>query len=124
MFALGSSAYPNFCNFGKYLDNLLGDLGGERLVEVTCGDELAGQEQQFKKWAAEVFKVCLISFFWKRFFFRVEVATYAIYFPGGLRHLLSGRRSGHLGGDGGTQDRAIGQSQQSQDGSSNGRTAN
>lgn len=57
MFALGSSAYPNFCAFGKYVDNLLSELGGERLMKLTCGDELAGQEQSFKQWAAEVFNV-------------------------------------------------------------------
>nr|ACZ60615.1 nitric oxide synthase [Panulirus argus] len=57
VFALGSSAYPNFCAFGKYVDNLLAELGGERLMKLTCGDELAGQEQAFKQWAAEVFNV-------------------------------------------------------------------
>ncbi|KAK3859197.1 hypothetical protein Pcinc_034666, partial [Petrolisthes cinctipes] len=57
VFALGSSAYPNFCAFGKYVDNLLSELGGERLLSLTCGDELAGQEQAFKQWAAEVFSV-------------------------------------------------------------------
>ncbi|KAG0723990.1 Nitric oxide synthase, salivary gland [Chionoecetes opilio] len=55
VFALGSSAYPNFCAFGKYVDNLLADLGGERLIKLTCGDELSGQEQAFKQWAGEVF---------------------------------------------------------------------
>lgn len=57
VFALGSSAYPNFCAFGKHIDGLLGDLGGERLLEVTCGDELSGQEQTFKSWAQKVFHV-------------------------------------------------------------------
>ncbi|XP_069181388.1 nitric oxide synthase-like protein isoform X2 [Procambarus clarkii] len=57
VFALGSSAYPNFCAFGKYVDNLLSELGGERLIGLTCGDELAGQEQAFNKWAADVFNV-------------------------------------------------------------------
>lgn len=61
MFALGSSAYPNFCAFGKYVDNLLAELGGERLMKLTCGDELAGQEQAFKQWAAEVFNVSLAN---------------------------------------------------------------
>ncbi|XP_042218772.1 nitric oxide synthase-like protein isoform X3 [Homarus americanus] len=55
VFALGSSAYPNFCAFGKYVDNLLSELGGEQLMKLTCGDELAGQEQAFNKWAADVF---------------------------------------------------------------------
>lgn len=59
VFALGSSAYPNFCAFGKYVDNLLSELGGERLMKLTCGDELAGQEQAFKQWATDVFSVSL-----------------------------------------------------------------
>lgn len=57
VFALGSSAYPNFCAFGKYVDNLLGELGGERLVKMEHGDEMCGQDQAFRKWAKEVFHV-------------------------------------------------------------------
>lgn len=57
VFALGSSAYPNFCAFGKYVDNLLGELGGERLLKLASGDEMCGQEQAFMKWAPQVFKV-------------------------------------------------------------------
>jgi nitric-oxide synthase len=57
VFALGSSAYPNFCAFGKYVDNLLGELGGERLLKLSQGDEMCGQEQAFRKWAPDVFSV-------------------------------------------------------------------
>lgn len=56
VFALGSSAYPNFCSFGKFLDNIVGELGGERLMKIVLGDDLCGQEQEFRKWACEVFK--------------------------------------------------------------------
>jgi nitric-oxide synthase, brain len=56
VFALGSSAYPNFCSFGKFLDNILGELGGERLMKIVLGDDLCGQEQEFRRWACEVFK--------------------------------------------------------------------
>lgn len=62
VFALGSSAYPNFCAFGKYIDDLLGSLGGERLALVTCGDELSGQEQAFNSWAQQVFHVRIFHF--------------------------------------------------------------
>ena len=62
VFALGSSAYPYFCAFGKYIDNLMGELGGERLVQVTTGDELSGQEQAFKVWAQKVFHVACETF--------------------------------------------------------------
>ncbi|CAH1134822.1 unnamed protein product [Ceutorhynchus assimilis] len=62
VFALGSSAYPNFCAFGKYVDKLLGDLGGERLLKLANGDEMCGQEQAFMKWAPQVFKLACEAF--------------------------------------------------------------
>ncbi|XP_036329984.1 nitric oxide synthase-like, partial [Rhagoletis pomonella] len=62
VFALGSSTYPNFCAFGIYLDRIIGELGGQRLFEVTCGDEMCGQEQTFRKWAPEVFKSACQTF--------------------------------------------------------------
>lgn len=57
VFALGSSAYPKFCNFGRTVDNVLGDLGGERILELSCGDEMFGQEQQFRSWSSNIFHV-------------------------------------------------------------------
>ncbi|XP_058453237.1 nitric oxide synthase [Malaya genurostris] len=62
VFALGSSAYPNFCAYGKYIDNILGELGGERLMRMATGDEICGQEQAFRKWAPEVFKIACETF--------------------------------------------------------------
>ncbi|XP_058806783.1 nitric oxide synthase, salivary gland-like [Phymastichus coffea] len=62
VFALGSSAYPNFCAFGRYVDNLLGELGGERLLNLFQGDEMCGQEQSFQKWATDVFNVSCETF--------------------------------------------------------------
>ncbi|XP_043579281.1 nitric oxide synthase, salivary gland [Bombus pyrosoma] len=62
VFALGSSAYPNFCAFGRYVDNLLGELGGERLLKLAQGDEMCGQEQTFRKWAADTFAVACETF--------------------------------------------------------------
>ncbi|XP_037078549.1 nitric oxide synthase-like protein [Pollicipes pollicipes] len=62
VFGLGSSAYPNYCQFGKNVDSLLGLLSGERIVPVACGDELNGQEQSFKEWAADVFKASCDAF--------------------------------------------------------------
>ena len=57
MFGLGSSAYPNFNAFGHAVDDLLGQMGGERLLEIGIGNEMGGQEIAFKKWAQEIFKV-------------------------------------------------------------------
>lgn len=31
-------------------------MGGERLMKIVLGDDLCGQEQEFHKWAYEVFK--------------------------------------------------------------------
>ncbi|XP_038108914.1 nitric oxide synthase isoform X1 [Culex quinquefasciatus] len=62
VFALGSSAYPNFCAYGKYIDNILDELGGERLMRMATGDEICGQEQAFRKWAPEVFKIACETF--------------------------------------------------------------
>ncbi|CAB3251854.1 unnamed protein product [Arctia plantaginis] len=62
VFALGSSAYPNFCNFGKYVDKLLVDLGGERIHDLATGDEMCGQDQAFRKWASSVFNVSCETF--------------------------------------------------------------
>lgn len=62
VFALGSSAYPNFCAYGKYVDSVLGELGGERLTKVAFGDEMCGQEHAFRQWAPDVFKVACETF--------------------------------------------------------------
>ncbi|CAK1556071.1 unnamed protein product [Leptosia nina] len=62
VFALGSSAYPKFCCFGKTVDRVLKDLGGDRLLDVNCGDEMYGQEQQFKTWSSNIFHVACETF--------------------------------------------------------------
>ena len=57
MFGLGSTAYPNFCAFAHAIDTMMGQMGAERLLEIGEGDELAGQEEAFKEWAKNVFRV-------------------------------------------------------------------
>ncbi|XP_055836592.1 nitric oxide synthase isoform X2 [Episyrphus balteatus] len=57
VFGLGSSAYPNFCAFGQYMDNILSELGGERILNLAYGDEICGQEQSFRNWAPKIYKV-------------------------------------------------------------------
>ena len=57
MFGLGSSAYPNFCAFAHYMDNMFHDLGAERIFKIGEGDELCGQEESFRNWAQDIFKV-------------------------------------------------------------------
>ena len=51
---LGSRAYPNFCNFGKFLDKSLSSLGGKRLVEVGLCDDQSKPENSFKAWMTKV----------------------------------------------------------------------
>jgi len=57
VFALGSTAYPHFCAFGRYVDQTLGELGAERILKCTCGDELCGQEKAFNEWSSQVFRI-------------------------------------------------------------------
>lgn len=59
VFGLGSTAYPKFAAFAGYVNNILGDLGGERLLLLQTGDELSVQEKAFQNWQKEVFQVSL-----------------------------------------------------------------
>lgn len=51
---LGSTAYPNFCAFGKFVDNRFQELGGTRLLALNCADELNNQEKAFQTWLLDV----------------------------------------------------------------------
>lgn len=62
VFALGSSAYPDFCAFGKFCDESMEQFGYKRLLPVATADEIKSQEKSFKTWANEIFKVCCDSF--------------------------------------------------------------
>ncbi|XP_055327334.1 nitric oxide synthase-like protein [Paramacrobiotus metropolitanus] len=57
VFGLGSSSYPHFCAFAHYVDQALNKLGAECILPIHTGDELCGQDQSFKKWAPEVFRM-------------------------------------------------------------------
>ena len=57
VFALGSRAYPNFCEFGHTVADIFKKLGGDEVYPIGEGDELNGQEESFKNWARECFKV-------------------------------------------------------------------
>ena len=60
VFALGSTAYPKYCAFGKWLDLALKRLDGNRLVPIGFGDELGDRDGEFNKWAKAVYqKACL-----------------------------------------------------------------
>ena len=56
VFALGDSSYPAFCGFGKWLDEVLEDLDGSRMLKVGLGDELGDRDAEFKKWSKLAFQ--------------------------------------------------------------------
>ncbi|KAK3084578.1 hypothetical protein FSP39_015724 [Pinctada imbricata] len=62
VFGLGSRAYPYFCAFGHYVDNMMHALDGMRITKMAEGDELCGQEESFREWAQEVFKAACETF--------------------------------------------------------------
>ena len=57
VFALGSRAYPKFCQFGHTINGLLKRLGGMEIEAIGEADELQGQEEAFQEWLSDVFKV-------------------------------------------------------------------
>lgn len=40
----------------------MGELGGERLLTLSQGDEMCGQEKAFQRWASDAFNVSLSIF--------------------------------------------------------------
>ncbi|CAG0914534.1 unnamed protein product, partial [Notodromas monacha] len=62
VFGVGSTAYPNFAAFGKFLDHSLGSLGAHRLHEIGLGDELKGQEKAFYSWMKEIYLAVIKEF--------------------------------------------------------------
>lgn len=57
VFGLGSSMYPQFCAFAHDVDQKLSHLGASQLTPTGEGDELSGQEEAFRSWAVQTFKV-------------------------------------------------------------------
>lgn len=57
VFGLGSSMYPQFCAFAHDIDQKLSHLGASQLVPTGEGDELSGQEDAFRDWAVQTFRV-------------------------------------------------------------------
>lgn len=56
VFALGSSQYSTFCEFGKNLDRCFRKLGAHPLAGVGLADELKGQSTMFGKWAKVLYE--------------------------------------------------------------------
>lgn len=49
--------YPQFCAFAHDVDQKLSHLGASPLTPMGEGDELSGQEEAFRSWAVQTFKV-------------------------------------------------------------------
>ena len=49
--------YPQFCEFGKFVDDTLRKLGGKCVLPVACGDDQLDQENAFKTWSIDAFNV-------------------------------------------------------------------
>uniref|UniRef100_A0A8C3YF28 Nitric oxide synthase n=1 Tax=Catagonus wagneri TaxID=51154 RepID=A0A8C3YF28_9CETA len=62
VFGLGSSMYPQFCAFAHDIDQKLSYLGAVQLTPTGEGDELSGQEEAFRGWAVQTFKVACEAF--------------------------------------------------------------
>ncbi|XP_059507248.1 nitric oxide synthase 1-like [Stegostoma tigrinum] len=56
VFGLGSRVYPHFCAFARAIDTKLEELGAQRILTMAEGDELCGQDDQFRLWSKNVFK--------------------------------------------------------------------
>ena len=59
VFGFGSTAYPKFCAFGKDLDKMLEERGGDRMYSLGFGDEEKNQRASFKTWVQQVFMFSL-----------------------------------------------------------------
>ena len=57
--ALGNSNYDKFCNFGKNLNKRFEELGGTRIFDIVCVDEVCGLEDPVRKWCDQVIDFCL-----------------------------------------------------------------
>jgi len=54
VFALGNSAYPQFCKFGVDLDNLLSICGAKRFKSLQKADAKASQQFVFDQWMEDI----------------------------------------------------------------------
>lgn len=60
--ALGNSNYDKFCNFGKNINKRLEELGGTRMLELTCVDEASGLEEPVDNWIDKVINLIKNNF--------------------------------------------------------------
>ena len=62
VFALGSSMYENFCEFGKFCHKTIKSLGGRNFVDLGLCDDQTDQEKSFQVWAQiAILNLCSIN---------------------------------------------------------------
>ena len=57
--ALGSSLYPQFCQAGKDLNEIVMSAGGDFLMPLTCIDSVDDSENQIIEWSERISKLVL-----------------------------------------------------------------
>ena len=62
VFALGSSMYENFCEFGKFCHKTIKSMGGRNFVDLGLCDDQTDQEKSFQVWAQmAILNLCSIN---------------------------------------------------------------
>ena len=56
---LGDSNYDKFCYMGKSIDKRINELGGERILQLCCVDDVSDTEGTIDKWIQNVKSLCL-----------------------------------------------------------------
>jgi sulfite reductase alpha subunit-like flavoprotein len=51
---LGDTNYDKFCHMGKSINKRMGELGGERILDLHCADEATGLEETIEAWKLKV----------------------------------------------------------------------
>ncbi len=59
---LGDTNYDKYCYMGKQIDKRLTELGGERVLEIHCGDEGTGMEETVEAWKSLVYDLATKRF--------------------------------------------------------------
>ena len=54
---LGDTNYDQFCFMGKQLDKRVAELGGTRIMPLTCVDEVMGMDDVIERWIEELEKL-------------------------------------------------------------------
>jgi methionine synthase reductase len=59
--ALGDTNYSNFCQIGKFIDKRISEIGGKRLLQLTCIDDAVDPENDILKWESNLMDILSIQ---------------------------------------------------------------